>query len=55
MRHFAHDEWPRSWQISGSWTWVAGIWVTIAGWVGFVALWLYSEPVGKAGGVKKVQ
>lgn len=45
VRHFAHDEWPRSWVISGAWPWIAGIAVTVAGWVAFVALWLWSKPV----------
>lgn len=53
VRHFAHDEWPRSWQISGAWVWIGGIWVTVAGWVAFVALWLYSAPTEKS--VKKTQ
>lgn len=44
VRHFAHDEWPRSFVISGAWPWIAGIWMTVAGWLAFVALWLYSEP-----------
>ncbi|KAL8855715.1 MAG: hypothetical protein Q9178_007636 [Gyalolechia marmorata] len=44
VRHFAHDEWPRSWMISAGWVWIAGIWVTVIGWVAFVALWLWSEP-----------
>jgi oligosaccharyltransferase complex subunit beta len=44
VRHFAHDEWPRSWVISGAWPWIAGISVTVAGWVAFVALWLWSKP-----------
>src|SRR5271169_3031940 len=33
VRHFAHDEWPRSWVISGAWPWMAGIGVTVTGWV----------------------
>ncbi|KAG0650276.1 Dolichyl-diphosphooligosaccharide-glycosyltransferase subunit wbp1 [Hyphodiscus hymeniophilus] len=45
VRHFAHDEWPRSWVISGAWPWIAGIGVTITGWLAFVALWLWSKPV----------
>ncbi|OAL01164.1 Dolichyl-diphosphooligosaccharide-protein glycosyltransferase 48kDa subunit [Phaeosphaeriaceae sp. SRC1lsM3a] len=53
VRHFAHDEWPRSWQISGAWVWIGGIWVTVAGWLAFVALWLYSKPT--EGTVKKTQ
>lgn len=44
VRHFAHDEWPRSWTISGAWPWIGGIWITIAGWLAFVAIWLWSEP-----------
>ncbi|KAJ4356765.1 oligosaccharyl transferase glycoprotein complex, beta subunit [Didymosphaeria variabile] len=53
VRHFAHDEWPRSWQISGAWVWIGGIWVTVVGWVAFVALWLYSAPTERS--VKKTQ
>jgi oligosaccharyltransferase complex subunit beta len=44
VRHFAHDEWPRSFVISGAWPWISGIWVTVAGWLVFVAIWLYSKP-----------
>ncbi|KAK0729866.1 Dolichyl-diphosphooligosaccharide--protein glycosyltransferase subunit WBP1 [Lasiosphaeris hirsuta] len=44
VRHMAHDEWPRSFAISGAWPWIAGIGATVAGWVGFVALWMYSAP-----------
>ncbi|KAK5135583.1 hypothetical protein LTR08_005063 [Meristemomyces frigidus] len=44
VRHFAHDEWPRSFVITGAYPWLAGIWVTVAGWVGFVALWVFSKP-----------
>nr|POF07145.1 dolichyl-diphosphooligosaccharide--protein glycosyltransferase subunit wbp1 [Quercus suber] len=38
VRHFAHDEWPRSFVISSAWPWISGIWVTVAGWVVFSAL-----------------
>lgn len=44
VRHFAHDEYPRSYVITGAYPWISGIWVTIAGWLSFVALWLYSKP-----------
>src|SRR5436305_2637019 len=44
VRHFAHNEWPRSWVISGAWPWISGITVTIVGWIAFVAIWLWSEP-----------
>ncbi|KAI9784549.1 MAG: oligosaccharyl transferase glycoprotein complex, beta subunit [Candelina submexicana] len=55
VRHFAHDEWPRSWKISGGWPWIAGVGVTIAGWVGFVGVWLWSEPAFEKGKGKKRQ
>ncbi|KAL8834262.1 MAG: hypothetical protein Q9176_007588 [Flavoplaca citrina] len=55
VRHFAHDEWPRSWMISAGWVWIAGIWVTIFGWVAFVALWLWSEPAYEQNRGKKRQ
>ena len=45
VRHFAHDEWPRSWAISNAWPWVTGIAVTVTGWLAFVGLWLWSAPV----------
>ncbi|KAI1852045.1 hypothetical protein JX265_008150 [Neoarthrinium moseri] len=51
VRHFAHDEWPRSWVISGAWPWITGIGATVVGWLAFVAIWLYSKPV--AGGETK--
>jgi oligosaccharyltransferase complex subunit beta len=54
VRHFAHDEWPRSFEISGAWVWIAGIGVTVLGWVGFVAVWLWSAPARQVG-AKKVQ
>jgi len=53
IRHFAHNEWPRSWQISGAWVWIGGIWITVAGWAAFVVVWLYSAPVGST--AKKTQ
>ena len=55
VRHFAHDEWPRSWEISAGWVWIAGIWVTIAGWVAFVGIWLWSEPAYEQSKGKKMQ
>ncbi|KAI1815406.1 Dolichyl-diphosphooligosaccharide--protein glycosyltransferase subunit WBP1 [Poronia punctata] len=44
VRHFAHDEWPRSFVISGAWPWIAGIGATVTGWLAFCAVWLYSAP-----------
>ncbi|KAI9884060.1 MAG: hypothetical protein M1823_004150 [Watsoniomyces obsoletus] len=54
VRHFAHDEWPRSWNISGAWVSIAGIGCTIFAWLVFVVLWLFSAPT-KGGNAKKVQ
>ncbi|KAI1099263.1 Dolichyl-diphosphooligosaccharide-protein glycosyltransferase 48kDa subunit [Jackrogersella minutella] len=54
VRHFAHDEWPRSFVISGAWPWIAGIGATVTGWLGFCALWLYSKPA-KGSESKKTQ
>ncbi|KAK4187267.1 putative Dolichyl-diphosphooligosaccharide--protein glycosyltransferase 48 kDa subunit precursor [Podospora australis] len=44
VRHMAHDEWPRSFVISGAWPWIAGIGATVTGWIAFCALWMYSAP-----------
>lgn len=44
VRHFAHDEWPRSYVITGAYPWITGIGVTVTGWLVFVAVWLYSAP-----------
>ncbi|MCJ1340039.1 oligosaccharyl transferase glycoprotein complex, beta subunit [Bachmanniomyces sp. S44760] len=55
VRHFAHDEYPRSWKISGGWVWIAGIWVTVVGWLAFVVVWLYSEPAYEKSKGKKMQ
>jgi oligosaccharyltransferase complex subunit beta len=51
VRHFAHDEWPRSWAITGGWPWIAGLWSVVAAFLAFVALWLYCEPP-KQGDIK---
>jgi len=55
VRHMAHDEWPRSWVISGAWPWITGITVTVSGWLAFCAIWMFSQPVGQAATVKKTQ
>ena len=46
LRHMAHNEWARSYTISGSWVWLGGLASTVIGWIAFVALWLYSAPQG---------
>jgi len=38
VRHFAHDEWPRSFVISGAWPWLAGILATTTGWIAFCGI-----------------
>ncbi|KAL4808744.1 Dolichyl-diphosphooligosaccharide--protein glycosyltransferase subunit WBP1 [Aspergillus unguis] len=48
VRHYAHNEYPRSWKISGGWVWIAGLWSVIAGFLVFVVVWLYSEPTTAA-------
>ncbi|QUC17583.1 uncharacterized protein UV8b_01824 [Ustilaginoidea virens] len=45
VRHIAHDEWPRSYVISGAWPWISGIAATVSGFLGFCAIWMYSKPV----------
>ncbi|BCS29400.1 dolichyl-diphosphooligosaccharide-protein glycotransferase [Aspergillus puulaauensis] len=48
VRHYAHNEYPRSWKISGGWVWIAGLWSVIAGFLAFVIIWLYSAPTSAA-------
>ncbi|KAI1971940.1 oligosaccharyl transferase glycoprotein complex, beta subunit [Ophidiomyces ophidiicola] len=55
VRHFAHDEWPRSWTITGGWVWIAGLWSVIGGFLAFTMLWLYSAPPKQENGEKKEQ
>lgn len=55
VRHFAHDEWPRSWRISGGWVWIAGLWSVIGGFLAFVFVWLYSAPPSAQTSTKKTQ
>lgn len=55
VRHFAHNEYPRSWKISGGWVWIAGLWSVIAGFLVFVVAWLYSAPSAAALNTKKIQ
>ncbi|KKY16026.1 putative dolichyl-di-phosphooligosaccharide-protein glycotransferase [Phaeomoniella chlamydospora] len=49
VRHYAHNEWPRSWKISGGWVWIAGLWSVIGGFIAFVGLWLYCESPKREG------
>ena len=53
VRHIGHDEWPRSWAISGAWPWMSGIGVTVVGWLAFCVIWMFSAPVGSKVEVSK--
>jgi oligosaccharyltransferase complex subunit beta len=55
VRHMAHDEWPRSYAISGAWPWIAGIGATVTAWLAFVAVWMFSKPVPGRKDIKKTQ
>ncbi|KAI9657443.1 MAG: oligosaccharyl transferase glycoprotein complex, beta subunit [Bathelium mastoideum] len=44
VRHMAHDEYTRSFAISGAYVWIVGIWATVLGWLVFVGMWLYAAP-----------
>ncbi|RMZ86704.1 hypothetical protein DV736_g6066, partial [Chaetothyriales sp. CBS 134916] len=44
VRHFAHDEWPRSFVITGAWPWVTGLWSVIGGFLILTVVWLYCDP-----------
>ncbi|RMZ83680.1 hypothetical protein DV738_g1034, partial [Chaetothyriales sp. CBS 135597] len=44
VRHFAHDEWPRSFVITGAWPWVTGLWSVIGGFLVLTVVWLYCDP-----------
>lgn len=52
VRHMAHDEWPRSYVISGAWPWISGIGATVTGFVLFSLVWMYSKPVATPAGKK---
>ena len=45
VRHMAHDEWPRSFVISGAWPWILSIGATITAWLAFVVVWMFSKPI----------
>ncbi|KAL2822204.1 Dolichyl-diphosphooligosaccharide--protein glycosyltransferase subunit WBP1 [Aspergillus cavernicola] len=57
VRHYAHNEYPRSWKISGGWVWIAGLWSVVGGFLAFVFVWLYSVPASSVakGKSKKMQ
>ncbi|KAI9902825.1 hypothetical protein N3K66_002177 [Trichothecium roseum] len=45
VRHLAHDEFVRSYAITGAWPWVTGIGAVVSGWLFFVLVWLFSRPI----------
>ncbi|KAF7587982.1 oligosaccharyl transferase glycoprotein complex, beta subunit [Aspergillus hancockii] len=55
VRHYAHNEYPRSWKITGGWVWIAGLWSVVGGFLAFVIVWLYSAPTATAPTAKKTQ
>ncbi|KAL5611422.1 hypothetical protein BROUX41_000968 [Berkeleyomyces rouxiae] len=55
VRHMAHNEWPRSWEISGAWPWMTGIFATVSGFVAFSVVWMYSKPTDGRAESKKLQ
>jgi oligosaccharyltransferase complex subunit beta len=55
VRHMAHDEWPRSFVISGAWPWISGVGVTMVGFLAFCIVWMFSQPVQTATVGKKSQ
>ena len=55
VRHMAHDEWPRSYVITGAWPWLGGIGATVIGWLAFCVVWMYSAPGKTVENEKKTQ
>lgn len=55
VRHMAHEEWDRSYVITASYPWLAGIVATVGGWLLFVLIWLFSAPKNQAPALKKTQ
>ncbi|GME78778.1 unnamed protein product [Ambrosiozyma monospora] len=39
VRHLANDEYPRSWEITNSWVYLASYGAVVLGWLAFV--WFY--------------
>ena len=53
VRHMAHDEFTRSYDIVAAWPWVGGIGATIVGFVAFCAVFMYSKPMDVGESKKK--
>lgn len=55
VRHMAHDEFAYSHEIPAAWPYASGIFVTCAGWMIFVVVWMFNKPVRQASQAKKTQ
>lgn len=55
VRHMAHDEYPQSFEIPAAWPYLLSVFVTGAGWLVFVAVWMFNKPARKASEAKKTQ
>lgn len=44
VRHMAHNEFTRSWDIVAAWPWLGGIGATVVGFLAFCAVFMYSKP-----------
>lgn len=55
VRHKAHDEYDRSYEIPAAWPYLTSIGVTCVGWVVFVAVWMFNKPKAQADAAKKTQ
>lgn len=53
VRHMAHDEFERSYDIVAAWPWVSGIGATVVGFLAFCAVFMYSKPTDLGESKKK--
>jgi oligosaccharyltransferase complex subunit beta len=53
VRHRAHDEFVRSYDIVASWPWISGVVATVVGFLGFCAVFMYSRPTDLVESKKK--
>ncbi|KAK7205136.1 Dolichyl-diphosphooligosaccharide--protein glycosyltransferase subunit WBP1 [Myxozyma melibiosi] len=54
LRHFGHNEFARSFEIPNAWPYATSIFVVVAAWLLFVALWMFSAN-SESPSVKKTQ
>ncbi|SPO00074.1 related to oligosaccharyltransferase 48K subunit [Cephalotrichum gorgonifer] len=53
VRHLAHNEFTRSYDIVAAWPWIGGIVSTIVGFLAFSAVFMYSKPTNLVESKKK--